>query len=214
MRFARLTALLAMALVSAGPVRSKEAPARYVPHKVKPRATPAVYVTGNYALTLRLPKGATYCPLPDSWVGSDHGSVFFLTPPAWCAGVGYPSGSRGFGPDQTPRIELYYGYWDGDVQRPRRCRSIGAMVFLGKHYQLCPRYAGGSSVVEVTGFYQADQQAEAVLSLVTTRGRLARDLKTFREVAATLRPCRTKWEVAGQEKISGSGAPCPKGTWF
>jgi len=210
MRFALSAALLVTALANSGPACPKDAPARPAPHKVQPRTAPAIYVTQNYALTLRVPKGATYCPLPDSWVGSDHGSIFFLTPPAWCAGVGYPSSSRGFGPDQTPRIELYYGYRDEDMPRPPRCRSIGTTLFLGKYYQLCPGHRGGSRTVEVTGFYEADQQAEAVLTLVTTSGRLARDLKTLRRVAATVRPCRTK----SQERDSEPGALCPKGSWF
>jgi hypothetical protein len=214
MRFALSAVCAAMLLVIAGPARSKDSPVPPAPHKVQPRTAPAVYVTGNYALTLRTPRASTYCPLPDSWVGSDHGSSFFLTPPAWCAGAGYPSSSRGFGPERTPRIEIYYGYWDEDMPRPPRCRSLGTVSFLGVPHQLCPRHTEGLSVVEVTGLYKAGPQAEAVLTLVTTGDRLARDLKTFREVAATVRSC-TSTVRAGQRKTRfGSGAPCPRGQWF
>jgi hypothetical protein len=60
-----------------------------------PLPVPALYVTKNYGLMVRVPPRRTYCPLPADWVGSDHGTTVFLVPPADCAATaGYPSTAR------------------------------------------------------------------------------------------------------------------------
>ena|SRR5215472_294217 len=49
-----------------------------------PLPAPGLYVTSNYGLMAKIPKGLTYCPLPEGWEGSDHGTVLFIEPPSGC----------------------------------------------------------------------------------------------------------------------------------
>src|SRR5271156_6676533 len=85
-----------------------------------PTPAPSLYVTENYALTFRTPPHTTICALPDSWVGSDHGTVIFLAPPRSCGRPGFPSSSRGFR-GNVPRIEVYYAYRVEETPAPS-CR--------------------------------------------------------------------------------------------
>ena len=39
-----------------------------------PRPPPSVYMTPNHGLLMRVPPRLSYCPLPDGWMGTDHGT--------------------------------------------------------------------------------------------------------------------------------------------
>ena len=177
-----------------------------------PALAPSVYVTSNYALTFRSPPGAFYCPLPDDWVGSDHGTTLLLIQPTACGEVGYPSSGRAFTPESTPRIEVYYGYWDAeDALAPGPCRQVGTASLMGGDQPLCRTDAEGFVVVKVTAHYEADIPAELDLTLVTTPARLARDLAAFRAMAGTARACAAAWkDDNGRPFTLGHGAPCPE----
>lgn len=182
-----------------------------------PALSPPVFVSSNYALTFRPPPGAYYCPLPADWVGSDHGTTLLLAQPKTCGEVGYPSSGRAFTPESTPRIEVYYGYWDADdAPAPGPCRQVGTAALLGGEQPLCRTNAEGFVVVKVTARYEADIPAELDLTLVTTPARLARDLAAFRAMAGTARACAAGWkDDKGHPFTLGHGAPCPAdGRWF
>jgi hypothetical protein len=176
-----------------------------------PLPVPSVYVTRNYALTFTPPKAATYCPLPEDWVGSDHGTTLFLTPPERCGGAGYPSSGRDFSPN-VPRIEVYYGYWfEGDMDPPPCPQTVGAAKLIGKSRPLCR--ADGQ--VSLSAIYKVDGPAQVILTLVTTPERLDADLATLRELAVTVRPCRAAYPMAGGKPlVTGTGRLCPAGKWF
>ncbi len=176
-----------------------------------PALAPPVFVSSNYALTFRPPPGAFYCPLPADWVGSDHGTTLLLTQPTTCGAAGYPSSGRAFTPENTPRIEVYYGYWDADdAPAPDPCRQVGTVALLGGDQSLCRTDAEGFVVVKVTAHYEADVPAELDLTLVTTPARLARDLAAFRAMAGTARACAAAWkDDKGRPFTLGRGAPCP-----
>lgn len=177
-----------------------------------PKPAPAAYATPNYALTFQVPPGLTYCPMPADWVGSDHGTTLFLTPPKACGGVGLPSGGRGFTPARTPRIEIYYG-WRSEDDPARPCRRPrGTVRFFGGRATLCRVRRDGLAGVELHARYRlSSSDAEAVFTLLTMRRRLARDLERFEALAQSARACVPE----GAEKGFGSGAPCPPGVrWF
>lgn len=184
-----------------------------------PRAAPAAFVSQQYGLTFRTPANSFYCALAKDWVGSDHGTVVFLAPPAACGGAGFPSSARGWD-GSAPRIEVFYGYDlvdDDEKPTPAPCDRIGRAAFLGAGAPLCRKRARGTVEVSVSGKYQADVPAEAVLTLVTSRRRLAGDLQAFEALLRSARTCSTVWR-GGPGKTSfttGSGPPCPRAaSWF
>src|SRR5687767_6170802 len=103
----------------------------------EPQPAPRQYMTGMYGLTFAVPDGATYCPLPEDWIGSDHGTTIFLERPGACGGSGYPSSSRDFASDPA-RISLFYAYWMGeDEPPPPPCKGVGSISFLGEARPIC-----------------------------------------------------------------------------
>ena len=175
-----------------------------------PLPAQGVFVGASYAFTFTAPPGLTYCRLPDGWSGSDHGTILFLRPPRSCEGAGYPSMSRGFEPPTVPRIEVEYERWDASYHRPP-CRQVGRVRFLGRVRPLCRSVWRGMVVREVRGFYVADSETEATVTLVTVPSRLRRDLAVLRALAATAQPCAIPWQDAeGRDRIEGSGRPCKK----
>jgi hypothetical protein len=181
----------------------------------KPLPTPAVYVTGNYALTFRSPIASTYCPLGENWIGSDHGTLLFLDPPKTCFDAGYPSNGRGFEPGSTPRIEVYYSYWMGEDERAQPCKRVGRIRFLNRWRTLCGVGRGRSLSFEVSGRYEADSEAIVVLTLTTNHQRVTHGLATFKAMAASLRSCTSSWkDNQGKSGVIGTGPSCPDGKWF
>jgi hypothetical protein len=202
---------LAALLLSNAPA----APAR------RPLPAPPQFLTGLHALTFHSPAGSTYCPLPSDWVGSDHGTTLFLTPPARCGGAGFASGSRGWTGAGAARIDVYYGYWMGDdISGPKPCNRIGSVRLLGKDRPLCRRKEKGV-VIEASARFTGDSDSEVVLTLVTNPKRLAADLATLRTLAASARTCSGmghSYDLHGREVGKptpfGRGAPCPAGAKF
>jgi hypothetical protein len=210
----RRAALVAAALTALFPSSLLGAP---------PRRAPPVYATPQYGLTFRSPRGATYCRLPRDWVGSDHGTILFLERPGSCADAGYPSSSRGYSPENLALIGLYYGYVTDDSPPPP-CRAVGRLSLLGRMRPLCRDQIQGLIRLRVSTTYVSDRHmtrsgvpSEAVLTLVTRNSRLARDLVTFRRLAASLRTCSSLWASDnGRPPFTvGVGPRCPAdATWF
>jgi hypothetical protein len=176
-----------------------------------PQPAPPIFVSGNYALTFRSPADTTICPLAPDWVGSDHGTVIFLTPPHACGGAGYPSSSRGFSPE-APRLEVYYQYWldDPDTPPPPCRHVIGRVRFVRKLRPLCRIAQGGMLRISVSARYTADNPAWVEVAAVTTPLRLKTDLQALKALSASLRPCRASWSTSdGKSGTIGTGADCP-----
>jgi hypothetical protein len=185
-----------------------------------PEQAPKVYVTENYALTFQVPPSLTYCPVPDNWVGADHGTVLFLAPPTECSGAGFPASSRSFAPADTPRIEVYYGYDTGEGDAPKQAEpcdnSLGEAQFMGQSRQLCRAMRGELTSVKATANYSASSPAEASFSLITTEKRLSKDLEIFRSLLASTHPCSVSWkDDKGGTDTFGTGPLCPRSKgWF
>jgi hypothetical protein len=181
-----------------------------------PIPTPPVFVAGNYALTFQSPPATTICALPADWVGSNHGTVLFLQPPKECGGVGYPSSSRAFSED-VPRIEVYYAYWMGDPGTgPPPCNHIvGRIHFIAKSRRLCQTTQGRDVRLSVSARYTADAPAWVEVALVTPTTRLSMDMRAFRRLAGSLKPCKGSWSTSdGKSGSFGVGAPCPENGKF
>ncbi len=177
-------------------------------HAAEPLPAKGTFVSPSYALTFVVPLDLTYRPLPDDWVGSDHGTVLFLVPPRTCDGAGYASMARGFEPPTIPRIEVEYERWD-DTFHSQPCQQTGHIQFLGRLRPLCRSRWRGMAVREVRGLYVADDQTEAIFTLVTFPSRLSRDLRVLVALAASARPCAIPWQDAQRRThVEGSGRPC------
>lgn len=193
--------------------------------EVRPRPAPLAYKTGQYGLTFRVPRGTTYCPLPADWIGSDHGTTIFLEPPRRCDGAGYPSSSRGYGPETVARIHLYYGYLSGDEEEEAEppCDRRSSLPFLGAAQPVCGEESEGFVQLRVRSEYVAEPharygplRAEAILTLVTRPERLARDRVVFERIAASMRTCSTVHRADGEAPhTTGVGPRCPaEAVWF
>lgn len=182
-----------------------------------PVPAPPIFVAGIYALTFRTPPNTTICALPADWVGSNHGTIIFLEPPKDCGGVGYPSSNRSFSED-VPRIEVYYAYWMGDPGTgPAPCdKVVGSIKFVGKSRNICQKEKGQDLRISVSARYTAEAPAWVELALVTTPSRRDADLKTFRELAGSLTPCKGSWSSSdGKSGSFGVGSICPaEGEFF
>lgn len=186
-----------------------------------PRPAPPIFATEEKGLTFRTPSGSTYCPLPDDWTGSNHGTVVFLTPPDKCGGAGFPSISRWFSPANTARIEIEYEFAvgdDGDEARP--CHAVGQVQLLSLQRPLCRQDSDGMIVLSAWAPYKSDLAlaSDVYISLVTTRGRLSNDTKTFFALAASIRACSAVWPSSSPKAkpvVTGEGARCPaEGKFF
>jgi len=182
--------------------------------KVPPKAAIGTFSSVNYAITFTAPARTSFCPIPDDWEGTDHGTLIFLEPPRFCEGVGYPSSSRGFEPN-VPRFEVYYGNAPEEYETdPPKCLRVGSLKLLGAARALCRSPDRNRLVLWSRTTYPAISMAEIVLTLVTTPGRLARDLSRFRKFAATVRTCKQfDARLKGKATRWGVGARCPKGDW-
>lgn len=182
---------------------------------IAPLPAPSVFVTSNYGLTFRTPPHAFHCPLSKDWVGSDHGTVVFLERPTACFGAGYPSSSRGYAPEDLPRVDVFYAYWSEDLTAPP-CSRAGQVRLMGRLRPVCRERIGKLVRLSSTARYKADIAAEATVSLVTTPARLDYDLAAFRIVAASMAACRADWkDDRGRPFTIGTGPPCPpNGRWF
>lgn len=182
-----------------------------------PIPAPPIFVAGDYALTFRAPPNTTTCALPVDWAGSNHGTVIFLRPPKECGGVGYSSGSRSFS-ENVPRIEVFYAYWIGDAGTgPEPCRKVvGRIKFVARARQLCQTRQGRDPRISVSARYTADAPAWVELTLITTHKRLGLDLKTFRQLAGSVTPCKVLFSGSdGKSSSFGVGSACPaEGKFF
>ncbi len=176
-----------------------------------PRPAPRLFITGNHGVRFTVPGGLYYCPIPDGWVGSDHGTVLFFTPPRACDDRA-----------DTPSISVYYGYnvpeydhGDGQPRPPRtdeearRDSCTGGEIappfrLLGHTVMGCESQAGTRIAISVTALYVLDTDAEdppdpdhiLTVSLSTRIDRQARDLRTFRSLLAGITICTPDWAHA------------------
>lgn len=180
------------------------------------KTAPAEFKTPLYGLTFRVPRSATYCPLPKDWIGSDHGTTIFLEKFARCDGAGYPSSSRSVEPDDIANISIYYDYRMGEDERPApRCHGVGTILFLGARRAVCEERDGRRITRWVTARYRADIEAEATLTLTTRANRLPSDMAVFTRTAQTVRTCKSVWRERKGRFAIGQGPLCPKAArWF
>jgi hypothetical protein len=182
---------------------------------VRPLPTPPKYASANYAVAFDVPRNTTYCPLPADWVGSDHGTTIFLTPPKLCGGAGYPSSARGFEPARTPRIEVFYAY-EVEDSAPDPCRVAGHARLLGRREALCLSEQDGLETFTAGGTYKADETVQIYLSLVAPAKDRQRYMKPFLALVASVHACRSTWTGSRAPKKSwstGHGPPCDA-KWF
>ena len=195
-----------------------------------PSPTPRLYVTHNHGVAIRIPPGLSYCPLPDGWVGSDHGTLLYIVPPAACPPVAEAEHAS------SAFIGVYYGFnvaeyarADGTQGPPRSAaellhltcpapRSLPGVILLGRPALLC-HSAKGPVVTIASGalFYLEPPapgryvQGRALnITLATTRPRLHRDFRLFARLLAQVSICTPEWA----RRTSGRAACPTRATWW
>jgi hypothetical protein len=193
-----------------------------------PQPAPKLYVTNNYGLVAKIPNGLTYCPLPEGWVGSDHGTVLFLKPPSGCfPSHSYPSSSR---PTRefAPAIDLYYGHNVSEIDRgkgesspPRTSTELAkkschqpylrippGLKLLGKPAVGCRHDDGDRVEIALAALYWSGDEG-LIVTLSTTRKRLSRDLPMLAKVASAISVCKPDWD-----KSTRAVPACPDAPWW
>ncbi len=172
---------------------------------VPAQRAPQRYVTPNFGVRLALPGGLFYCPLPNGWVGTDHGPTLYLARPD-CTD---PAG---------PHIAVDYEHnvaehdFGDREERPARTyaelrrfecagRAGRAVPLLGRRVAPCVEARPNAVSVTAWAVYDLEPperwrdrgaQTLAVI-LATTPRRLAADMIMFRRVAAGASVCMPHW---------------------
>lgn len=194
----------------------------------QPQPAPKVYVTDNYGLIATIPRGLTYCRLPEGWSGSDHGTVLFLEPPTGCIpSRAYASSSRPT-PEFVPAIYLYYEYNVAEIDRgngksspPRTSaeytqlscekpfsRVPSGLKLLGKPASGCRHDGGDRTELSLAALYNSGHNG-VIVTLSTTGERFSQDLHTLSELASAISECKPSWD-----KQKSGRPPCPHAPWW
>ncbi len=184
---------------------------------------PRIYMTPNYGLLMKVPAGYFHCPLPDGWIGTDHGTNLFFTRPAQCDAASGPHIAidyehnvaeivRADGTEGPPRTALEFARLE--------CRG-GAILLTGLHLLGAPAAAcrGRDGAIQSfaavydLGPRPADEDAPAYtlsVSLVTTPARRAGDERALLRLIRGISVCTPDWAVAFHGR-----AACPAGArWW
>jgi len=177
---------------------------------------------------LKVPQGLRYCPLPEGWTGSDHGTALFLEAPSGCIpSRAYASSSRPT-PEFVPAIYLYYAYNVVEIERgngqsspPRTSAEYAqryckkpflpvppGLTLLGKPALGCRHDDGDRVEISLKAVFDGGESGMDV-TLSTTRQRLARDLRVLSSVASEISECQPSWDKKKHERPA-----CPQtGSW-
>jgi hypothetical protein len=175
-------------------------------------------------LTIKVPSGLSYCPLPKKWSGTDEGTVLFLEPPSACLDHGATSSATRLIAGFVPSVTVYYrantgryDNFDGDIPPlrsteelahqfcPRPLRS--ELTLLGQPAFTCRVDLSGNKVRTILATLDGSAEKIVVVTLLTTQDRLAGDQRVFENVVAAVTACRP---ASGNKQAA---TPlCPKGT--
>ncbi len=193
-----------------------------------PQPAPRLYVTSNYGLMAKIPRGLMYCRLPDGWMGSDHGTVLFLEPPSGCIpSHSYPSSDRPTA-DFVPAIFFYYEHNVADIDRgkdessPPRTSSEyvrqscerpylkipSGLRLLGRPAVGCRHDDGDRVDITLAALYWSGNEG-VIVTLSTNRKRLSHDLPMLAKVASAISVCKPSWD-----KSRRVAPACPDAPWW
>lgn len=191
-----------------------------------PKPAPRLYVTQKFGLVMKVQSGLSFCALPRGWSGYEEGTVLFLKPPSACIAPGESSAMRPIG-GFVPSISLRYHVnrsrddaFDGTIPPPRTseefARQFCAGAFASPELKLfdqpafaCRSEMPGDKVRIVLMAVYDSARNHLILTLLTTRDRLADDTRMLAAVASSITTCHV---LAGKEKREE--AACPKGNWW
>jgi len=206
---------------------------------VPPRRAPSLFATVNYGIVAKIPAGVTYCPMSDSWAGSDHGTEVYLTPPPGChPSDAYASSSR-WALGSVPRIAIYYeknvaeinlGNYSGpprtatelmkrDCEQPDHAPVPRGLMLLGRPAVGCCYQQGDQveiRVMQLYDIYDSDRvrpgqppDCSLDVTLWTNRRRLNQDLKVFEALTSQISVCTPLGEKAAKGRKA-----CPRNHWW
>lgn len=190
------------------------------------KPAPRLYVTHRFGLVMRVPSGLSFCPLRDSWSGSEEGTVLFLKPPLTCLAPGHSSATRpidGFVPSITLRYHVNRSRedaYDGTIPKPRTSEEFAEQFcagpfespdfkLFGQQAFTCRSDLPGNRIQIVLMAVYDSARSRLVLTLLTTPDRLTDDTQTLATLASSVAHCH-----ASSGKDKHEAAACPKGNWW
>jgi hypothetical protein len=191
-----------------------------------PKPAPKLYVTQKFGLTMKVPSGLSFCPLPRDWSGREEGTVLFLQPPSACLAPGASSTTRpidGFVPSISLRYQVNKSRddaFDGKIPAPRTseefaqqfCAAFSASPDLKLFDQpalTCRSELAGNKVRIALVAVYGSARNNLILSLLTTPARLQADMQVLATIASSITACQLSSAKEKRERET-----CPKGNWW
>jgi hypothetical protein len=190
------------------------------------RPAPELYVSEKFGLTMKVPTGLSFCPLPKGWSGEETGTVLFLKPPERCLLHDASSAIRA-GEGFYPSISLRYQVnrrrddaYDGAIPPPQSSEefagqfcmkpllSADARLFDRPTFACRSEMPDGRIQISLVNVYDSARK-NVILTLHTTHDRLAEDMKTLAKVASSIAACQM-----ASGKASRETQVCPEGGWW
>jgi hypothetical protein len=190
-----------------------------------PKPAPRIYVSHKFGLMMKVPAGLSFCALPKEWSGSEEGTVLFLKPPSGCIAVETNRSTTRPVSGFTPSITVYYrgnaskyDPFDGEIQPTHTSEEFAAQfcpdfvvspdLRLFDQPALTCRYVMNSDRVRIVlmalyGSTNDDSTSHdsanniLMLSLLTTKDRLASDKQVLGKISSALTACKVP---SGKEK--------------
>ena len=197
-----------------------------------PKPAPRTYVSHKFGLMMKVPAGLSFCALPKEWSGSEEGTVLFLKPPAGCMAVETNRSTTRPVSGFTPSITVYYRSnsgkydpFDGEIQPTHTSEEFAGQfcpdfvvsqdLRLFDHPALTCRSEMNSDRVRIVlmALYGPTNNDSTnhdsannilMLSLLTTKDRLASDRQILGKISSALTVCKLP---SGKEKTKTPVCP-------
>jgi hypothetical protein len=189
-----------------------------------PKPAPRIYVSHKFGLMMKVPSGLSFCALPKEWAGSEEGTVLFLKPPSGCIATDADSSSTArptaaFAPSITVSYRSNigrYDHFDGEIPPSRTSEELARqfcpdfsvssdMKLFDQPALTCRLALNGDKVRIVLMSVYDSANSTLLVSLLTTKDRIASDRKILGKVASAISVCKVS-----SDKGKTAVPACPK----
>ncbi len=188
-----------------------------------PKPAPRIYASPKFGLMIKVPSGLSFCALPKEWAGSEEGTVLFLKPPSGCLATETDSSTTrlisGFVPSITVSYRSNigrYDHFDGEIPPSRTSQELAHQFcpdfFTARDLKLfdqpaltCQLALNGNKVRIVLMSVYDSANSTLLVSLLTTKDRVASDRRVLAKVASGITACKVS-----SDKEKSKSPVCPK----
>ncbi len=173
-----------------------------------PKPAPRIYSSHKFGLMMKVPSGLSFCALPKEWAGSEEGTVLFLKPPSGCLVTGADSSTTrlisGFVPSITVSYRSNigrYDHFDGEIPPSRTSQELARqfcpdfstspdLKLFDQPALTCRLALNGDKVRIVLMSVYDSANSTLLVSLLTTKERVASDRRILAKVASAITACK------------------------